>query len=691
MSSIINTNIASLNAQHNLTKSGATLQTALERLSSGLRINSAKDDAAGLAISERMTSQINGLNQATRNANDGISLAQTAESAISGMTDNLQRLRELAVQAANSTNSASDRASIQSEVSQLVAEIGRVSGTTEFNGIKLLDGSFNGKTIQVGANSNQVIAVTIENTSTSKLGSSLTSSLTATNNSTAMASGDLIINGTSIGASVATTDNASTVDGSISAISKAAAVNLKSSITGVTAQVDTNVAIGAAQTLPATIVQGHFVINGVSTASVVLGGQNGTSDRTAIVQAINAKTGVTGVSANDTGLSATGIQLSAADGRNINVVLSAEAWGDFGAASVSFTSLLTGVTAGTTYGNYTLSSSKSMAITGSANIANSGVVAGNYSTQTAYASSSSGGGSAFASGDFRVNGAVVGASLALYDTASSEGNTISSISKVAAINALSKFTNVTATANSNQMNGSAMVTSAGHTGTVKINGVATASFTTTTDETSNRTVTIAAINAISGQTGVTAVDGGTDALGVNLIAADGRNITVSLTTLVSNDTGLTQGGGTTAQYGTFTLSSDKKFSISSGDTGTAMSSIKMLAIGAYGAGQSGQSLNSLNVSTVSGANDAISAIDTAINTLNSVRGDLGALQNRFTSTVSNLSSSSDNMSAARSRIRDADFAVETAKLSRGQILQQAGVAMLAQANALPNNVLALLK
>ena len=690
MSSIINTNIASLNAQHNLAKSGATLQTALERLSSGLRINSAKDDAAGLAISERMTSQINGLNQATRNANDGISLTQTAESAISGMSDNLQRLRELAVQAANSTNSASDRASIQSEVSQLVSEIGRVSGTTEFNGIKLLDGTFNNKTIQVGANSNQTIAVSIENTSTAKLGSSLSSSLTATNNGTAMASGDLIINGSAIGASVATTDNSSTINGSISAISKAAAINLQSNITGVTAKVDTNVAIGAAQTMTELGAKGHFIINGVTTASVVLGGLDGTADRAAIVQAINAKTGVTGISAVDTGLSATGVQLSAVDGRNINVSMSAEAFSAMTDASVSFTALTTGVTTGPTYGNFTLSSSKSMTITGSASIANAGVVAGNYSTQTAYTSTSSGGGAAFASGDFKINGAVVGASLALYDTASSEGNAKSSISKAAAINALTQFTGVTARADVNQKNGSAMV-STGSTGTVKINGVATASFTTTADETANRTVTIAAINAISGQTGVVAVDGGTDALGVNLIAADGRNITVTMTALSAGGTGLTDGGGTGAQYGTFTLSSDKKFSIASGDTGTTMSSIKMLAIGTYGSGQVGQSLNSLNVSTVAGANDAISAIDTAISTLNSVRGDLGALQNRFTSTVSNLSSSSDNMNAARSRIRDADFAVETAKLSRGQILQQAGVAMLAQANALPNNVLALLK
>jgi flagellin len=678
MASVINTNIASLNAQHNLTKSGASLQTALERLSSGLRINSAKDDAAGLAISERMSSQINGLNQATRNANDGISLTQTAESAISGMTDNLQRLRELAVQAANSTNSASDRASIQSEVSQLVSEIGRVSGTTEFNGIKLLDGTFNNKSIQVGANANQTIGVSIENTSTNKLGSSLTSSLTASNNGTAMASGDLILNGTAIGASLATSDNASTTSASISAISKAAAINLLTSVTGVSAKADAAVAVGAAQTLAAG--SGSIIVNGVETSVLALTAVNGTTNRTAVVQAINAKSALSGVTATDTGLSATGIQLTAADGRNITVSFNVS-------ASSVFTSASTGIALGTTYGNFTLSSSKEISVTGSASIANAGVIAGKYSSQTAYASTASGGATAFTAGDFRINGAVVGASLAASDVASSTGNATSSIAKVAAINAVSSFTGVTASANSNQLNGSAM-TAAATTGTIAINGVSTASFTTTTDGTVSRAVTISAINAISGQTGVIAIDGGTSALGVNLVAADGRNIVVAFSTVTSASSGVTT---STAAYGTFTLNSAKSFSITSGDSGTSLSSISMLAAGTYGSGQAGQSLNSIDVSTLKGANDAINAVDIAINTLNSVRGDLGALQNRFTSTVSNLSSSSDNLNAARSRIRDADFAVETAKLSRGQILQQAGVAMLAQANALPNNVLALLK
>jgi flagellin len=686
MASVINTNISSLNAQHNLTKSGATLQTALERLSSGLRINSAKDDAAGLAISERMTAQINGLNQATRNANDGISLTQTAESAIAGMTDNLQRLRELAVQAANSTNSASDRASIQSEVAQLVSEIGRISGTTEFNGIKLLDGSFNGKTFQVGANANQTIAVAIESTSTNKLGSSLTSSLTAVNNGTAMAAGDLVLNGITIGSSVATSDNASTAGGAISAISKAAAINALTVQTGVTAKVDTTTAVGVSQTIAGG--QGFVIINGVSTDLVTqsaTAGQAG-ANRAALVSAINAKSSLTGVTATDTGLSATGIQLSAADGRNIVTSLSTGS-GSVGGTTI-FTSVSTGIKETTSYGNFTLSSSKAIAVTGSSSIANAGVVAGTYSTQTAAASTSAGSSTAFVSGDFKINGAVIGASLAASDTASTAGQANSAIAKAAAINAISGFSGVTATVNVNQLNGFTQTATA-DTGTITINGVATATITTSTDATANRTAVISAINAISGRTGVTAVDGGTAALGVHLIAADGRNIVSTHATFTaSSNTGVS---GSAAAYGTFTLSSDKKFTVSGGDTGASMSTIAMLAVGTYGSGQTGQSLNSLNVTTVDGANNAVSAIDNAINTLNSVRGDLGALQNRFTSTVSNLSSSSDNLNAARSRIRDADFAVETAKLSRGQILQQAGVAMLAQANALPNNVLALLK
>ena len=172
MAAYINTNIASLNSQRNLNSSQNAMATSLQRLSSGLRINSAKDDAAGLAISERMTTQIRGLNQAARNANDGISLAQTAEGTLGEIGNNLQRIRELAVQSRNATNSADDRAALQKEVDQLKAEINRVAGDTKFNGIKLLDGSFTKQQFQVGADKGQTIEIaSITDARTSSLGS----------------------------------------------------------------------------------------------------------------------------------------------------------------------------------------------------------------------------------------------------------------------------------------------------------------------------------------------------------------------------------------------------------------------------------------------------------------------------------------------------------------------------------------
>ena len=683
MPQIINTNIASMNAQRNLDMSGASLQSALQRLSSGLRINSAKDDAAGLAISERMGAQVRGLNQAARNANDAISLSQTAEGAISGMGDNLQRLRELAVQAANSTNSASDRATIQSEVAQLVTEIDRVATTTEFNGIKLLDGTFTKQAFQVGANANQTIAVSMDSARTSKLGSTNTASLTASNNGTAMAGGDLILNGISVGASISTSDTASTASGSSSAIAKAAAVNAVSSQTGVTATTNATNATGAAHT--ATAGTGTITINGVTTDTITMGGIDGTADRAAVVQAINEKTGQTGVVATDTGLSATGIQLVAADGRNIAVTALTSATGSFIASTV-------GISAATSYGTFTLSSSKTIDVTGSASIANAGVTAGSYATQTAYSSTTAGVGVAFAAADFKLNGVILGASLSSYDTASSVGNTFSAISKVAAINAASSQTGVIATVNANTATGAAMTSAAG-TGTVTLNGVTTGTITLGgTDAAADRAAVIAAINAKSGQTGITAVDGGSSANGVKLVAADGRNIAVTaLTSATGSFVAATVGISVATSYGTFTLSSSKSFPVEAGTTGVTMSSIGMLSTGTYGAGKTGQALSTIDVSTALGASNAITALDNAISTLNGMRADLGAIQNRFTSTVATLENVAENLTGARSRIRDTDFAAETAKLSRGQILQQAGVAMLAQANALPNNVLALLR
>jgi flagellin len=234
MPQVINTNIASLNAQRNLNTSQNSLNTSLQRLSSGLRINSAKDDAAGLAISERMTSQVRGLNQASRNANDAISLSQTAEGALGTITANLQRIRELAVQSRNATNSDTDRAALNTEAQQLKSEIDRVASTTSFNGVKLLDGSFTNKAFQVGANVGETISIdSIVDASSANLGSSSIAQVTGAAASTfgAITAGDLTINGTSVGAIAADTNAADRASGI------AAAVNSYASQTGVYATI----------------------------------------------------------------------------------------------------------------------------------------------------------------------------------------------------------------------------------------------------------------------------------------------------------------------------------------------------------------------------------------------------------------------------------------------------------------------
>jgi flagellin len=260
---VINTNVISLNAQRNLNSSQSSLATAMQRLSSGLRINSAKDDAAGLAISERMTSQINGLDQAGRNANDGISLAQTAEGALGSIGDNLQRVRELAVQSANATNSTSDRAAIQTEVTQLMSEIDRVATQTSFNGVKLIDGSFTSAVFQVGANAGETITVgSITDANVAALGSvtaatGQSGAVSGVSSLGAVGAGKLVINGVDVGASITAAGSSQqrvsqTVD----------AINNNASTTGVNAAFDSST--------------GHIVLTSNATIAVT-----GTDDGTA--------------------------------------------------------------------------------------------------------------------------------------------------------------------------------------------------------------------------------------------------------------------------------------------------------------------------------------------------------------------------------------------------------------------------
>jgi flagellin len=487
MASVINTNIASLNSQRNLTASQGSLSTSLQRLSSGLRINSAKDDAAGLAISDRMNSQIRGMNQAMRNANDGVSLAQTAEGALASSGDILQRIRELAVQSSNATNSASDRQALQTEVGELAAELNRVAQTTNFNGKNLLDGTMGAATFQVGADANQTIQATGANFLTSTYGDNRIEgnpSVVAAGNTSGGTTAT--INGSRGSATITTTATTST------AKSVAASINAQTAKTGVTAtaKTDVNLALGSNESYTMTVVGDNT--GSAATVSFTIGaGANSADDFASAINAFNAQTSKTGVTAQYDEVNG-GLKLSHSTGADI-VLTNTKTGGN---------------TAGTlNVANYTAAGGLGAAFDADANAA-----------------------------------------------------------------------------------------------------VATAMGRVTMDSENSFSVTEAA------------------ATGFNLA------------------------GGSTLK-----------------------------------------SVASLDVTTFDNAQLAIKIADAALASVNSQRASFGALQSRFSSTISNLSATTENLSASRSRIVDTDFAAETASLTRSQILQQAGTAMLAQANSLPNGVLSLLR
>ncbi|QLG87397.1 flagellin [Chitinibacter bivalviorum] len=493
MAQVINTNVPSLNSQNNLNKSQSMLSTSLQRLSSGLRINSAKDDAAGLAISDRMTSQIRGLDQARRNANDGISLAQTSEGALSTSSDLLQRMRELAVQSSNSTNTSSDRKALQAEVAQLSSELDRISTTTQFNGQNLLDGTFGTANFQVGANAGQTIQASTGNFRTNQYGNN---QISTAGSGPAASSGAFGSNGVT-GGTIAVSGSAGTknitVTASDTAQTMAKNINDQTSATGVTATATTNVALGFTAA-------GAYTIN--------LASDNGSA------------------------------------GQTINFTL--------GAA------------------------------TGSAGLATA----------------------------------------------------------LSAINDQTSKTGVTAQLNSG---GTAIVL--------------------TNSNGNDITVTAASGNTNAGSVTVGKLDTSLAAVGAGQTLASGGSAAASATA-----------------SGTLTFDSASAFSIVPTTTNAVASATSSL-----------KAVSGIDISTFSGAQDALKTIDAAISKVSSSRADLGALQSRFENTISNLSTSSENLSASRSRIRDTDYANETANLAKAQVLQQAGTAMLAQANALPNQVLSLLR
>ncbi|MYL26306.1 MULTISPECIES: flagellin [Halomonadaceae] len=691
MPQIINTNIASINAQRNLDRSQEANQTALERLSSGLRINSAADDAAGLAISTRFESQTQGLAVGIRNANDGVSLAQTAEGALGSMTDNLQRIRELSLQSANATNSAQDRESLNQEVQELKAEIGRVSRQTNFNGTNLLDGSFEGANFQIGANRGETVSVNISGATPDELGAAQTDGITSSPSAQAMQGGDLVLNGFSVPSSEAGSDDTSFANNSASAIAKAAAVNERTDQSGVKAVANqtsvTGSAVGSVAGSTATI-----TLNGVDIDMPAGTGNDVEGFLNSVAEKINKNTGQTGVEATFNGDPSVGITLTAEDGRNITLS------DTDGAADVPAQYGLAGSSGdgsaddSRTYtGTYTLISEdgSDINIESDGDISRAGFQVGTFSGTNSGAAGQVVGASDMASGDITINGVPIGKSVASADTSSSTAPASSAIAKAAAINASSDATGVTASANPTLYTAGAI--SDNVDATFDVNGTEiSVSIPSGAQPAERQTAMVDAINAKSGQTGVTAEaftdSGGNDTF--RLVAEDGRNIQVDNFTFNTGTSGDLGFGGAVTQRSSISLQSAGKIEIG---TLTGNNASAGFEVGTYGSNESGQLLRDVDISTVEGANDALSAIDNALNQVNRQRASLGAIQNRFESTIENQEVASENLKAANSRIRDADFAKETAELARTQTLQQAGLSILSQANQQPQQVLQLLQ
>ncbi|MBL8445363.1 MAG: flagellin [Zoogloeaceae bacterium] len=546
MAQVINTNVASLNAQRNLNQSANSLQQSLTRLSSGLRLNSAKDDAAGLAISERFTAQIRGLDQARRNANDGISLAQTAESALQSSGDILQRIRELAVQSANATNSSGDRAALNAEVQQLTQELQRVSTNTEFNGQKLLDGSFTAAQFQVGSNANQTITATSGNFQTNAYGNYRIGGLAASTN-TPNGVGDLVV-GTSI------------ADGKLT-----------------TAGTDGNTSIIAGDTI---------------TISSSLGSKDITYAAASSAEQIAAK-----INQAETGVKATALT---------SFVLGAD---DAGSGAAGFEQ------------------------------------ATSYSFLLATDTTDGADPTSFTTVSFSVGGTASGSAAAQ----ASQLN-----AAVQAFNDVSGRTGFTA---------KIVETDNGQFG-IQLTSEAGKDLRIMNDSASGADLAIEDVSVLDGDTSTAGA--------------------LSSTLTAAGNTGAWAAGSGAWVTGQVILDSDRSFALT-----TQVDTDITTSTGTFG-GQL-QSVDKLDISTVESSNRSLALVDSALAAVNTQRARYGALQSRFENTISNLQATSENLSASRSRIRDADFAAETANLTRAQILQQAGIAMLSQANQLPNNVLSLLR
>jgi flagellin len=701
---VINTNVASLNSQRQLMNSGNALDRATERLSSGQRINSAKDDAAGLAISNRMTSQIRGLDQAIRNANDGVSLIQTAEGALQETTNILQRMRELAIQSANGIYSDSDRATLNAEVQQLVLELDRIAETTSFNGQKLLDGSLGKVQLQVGADANQTIELKVQamNAKTLGMGSTAVDVLGAefslsSFSSTADADikeGDILINGQSIGvfdaaASVETNTLAefiASINEKISGVTASAMTELKASQLG-SGVIDND----AGEGLDITVTS----LNGATQAYQIR--ENTTNMDQLIETIVRVTGGAVQASVNDSGV------LTLSNNTGATITVSASGGLDLQSSIGMDATLGDGLSQ---RGQIVLTSDDDRPIkisrgnTGTLVDLNNlgfrenqvgGVIEG-ASISTAAAEV------AWGVGDIKINGVAI-----------SNKNTDSLIGKINAINKSTVDTGVTANAFSTvtiDTSGMSIETAfAGSADSIILNGVIVDLSAVTTAQ-----QLVDTFNANSNTTGVTAA-----LLGNKIVLETDQGAIRFSTATVDSAFGVTAEGFAGATFEKFmasgaaiaidgsaaagfvveagiklTSANGNPISVELGNNANG-DEIGLLEANSSAGGSFGSAIASISIDTAAKSQKALAVIDNALTTINDTRAQLGAINNRLDFTMSNLANVSEKTSASRSRITDADFAAETAALSRAQVLQQAATAMLAQSNARPEQVLSLLR
>ncbi|MCP4324408.1 MAG: flagellin [Psychromonas sp.] len=659
MAQMINTNIMSLNAQRQLNKSQITQNEAMERLSSGLRINSAKDDAAGLAIATGMESQIRGINQAVRNANDGISMSQTAEGAMDEMTNILQRMRELSIQAANDTNSASNRGSIQKEIDQLYEELDRISSVTQFNGVNLLDGSGGSTTLQIGANSGERLTFSIDSVTTTDLNLNAVSGLGDLNggrvSGVAPAISTVAINGVNMSApaSGAADDIATTI-------------NAKQGLTGVSASAY-------------NIVEGGSGIDGVTNGDLVINDViiPATSSPQDLVDTINRDVGGVTASLNSDG----GLVLSNDTGKAIDIGDSdASLAPNPTAAEASAAAASVGLVQDPYQGYVSLTSADGTAV--EVGVGSSGTVADvqsfgfNVSTGSDEIKGGEvGAGKIDGNDGIKINGIDLGAVTGT-----------SAADKAFAINAISAETGVTAAATT-EISYSPVISGAADETAFIVNGVSINLSTAMTAATMDGLV-----NAINGS-GVQGVVASANKVTGELIltSQSGNDITVNSVTEDFLGVGVNTDDLTLGEI-TLTGKDGADVTISSSASSQANQALAFAKLGLTDmGGNSGAVGKGLSVNTAANASNSIDRIDDALAKISDSRATLGAIQNRLGSTISNLENVSQNLSGAKSRIYDADFAAETSKMSKAQILQQAGTSMLSQANASTQNVLSLLQ